>query len=111
LVSLSGDRRGFVDELLAKRGLKRRIVLTVPTFMMALAHLSNSDLIATLPRRLVERHAARFRLVSVELPLRRKPDPIYAVATKAAMMDAGVAWLMQVIVGSVDSDRSFNPSA
>ena len=39
LVSLDGDPRGFVDELLAKRGLQRRIVLTVPTFMMALSHL------------------------------------------------------------------------
>jgi len=32
LVSLSGDPRGFVDDLLAQRGLKRRIALTVPTF-------------------------------------------------------------------------------
>src|SRR5215468_9932049 len=51
LVSLDGDPRGFIDELLAKRGLQRRIALTVPTFMMALAHLSRSDLIAALPRR------------------------------------------------------------
>src|SRR5262249_6386809 len=46
LVSFSGDPHGFVDELLAKRGLKRRIALTAPTFMMALAHLASSDLIA-----------------------------------------------------------------
>lgn len=101
LVSLSGHPRGFVDDLLARRGLKRRIVLTVPTFMMALAHLASSDLIATLPRRLVDRHAARFGLVSVELPFKRKPDPIQAVATKAAMMDAGIAWLMDIIVSSI----------
>ena len=84
LVSLDGDPRGFVDELLAKRGLQRRIVLTVPTFMMALPHLS-SDLIAALPRRLVERHAGRFALAVVELPLKRKSDLIQAVATKAAI--------------------------
>jgi DNA-binding transcriptional LysR family regulator len=101
LVSLSGEPHGFVDELLAKRGLKRRIVLTVPSFMMALAQLAGSDLIATLPRRLVERHAAGFGLAFAELPLRRKPDPIQAVATRAAMMDAGVAWLMETIVGAV----------
>jgi DNA-binding transcriptional LysR family regulator len=101
LVSLSGDPHGFVDELLAKRGLKRRIVLTVPTFMMALAHLSTSDLIAALPRRLVALHAAPFGLRFVELPFKRKPDPIQVVTTKAAMMDAGIAWLMEVIVGSV----------
>ena len=32
--------------MLAKRGLERRIALTVPTFMMALSRLAESDLIA-----------------------------------------------------------------
>lgn len=102
LVSLSGEPRGFVDDLLAKHGLRRRIALTVPTFMMALVHLSNSDLIAALPRSLVQRHAARFGLASAELPFQRGPDPIQAVATKAAMMDAGIAWLMDVLASASD---------
>jgi DNA-binding transcriptional LysR family regulator len=106
LVSLDGDPRGFVDGLLAKRGLQRRIVLTVPTFMMALPHLSSSNLIAALPRRLVERHAARFALAVVELPLKRKSDLIQAVATKAAIMDAGIAWLMELIVEWVGPGRN-----
>jgi DNA-binding transcriptional LysR family regulator len=101
LVSLSGDPHGFVDELLARRRLKRRVALTVPSFMTALAHLASSDLIAALPRRLVASQGARFGLVSVELPFKRKPDPIRAVATRAAMMDDGIAWLMDVLVGSV----------
>jgi DNA-binding transcriptional LysR family regulator len=105
LVSLDGDPRSFVDDLLAKRGLQRRVVLTVPTFMMALTHLSSSDLIATLPRRLTERHAARFSLAVVELPLKRKSDLIQAVATKAAIMDAAVEWLLQLIVDSVGPER------
>ena len=104
LVSLDGDPRGFIDELLAKRVLQRRIALTVPTFMMALAHLSTA-LIAALPRRLVERHAARFALAIVELPLKRKSDLIQAVATKAAMLDAGTAWLMELIVETVGPGR------
>ena len=110
LVSLDGDPRGFVDELLAKRGLQRRIVLTVPTFMMALPHLSSSNLIAALPRRLVERHAARFALAVVELPLKRKSDLIQAVATKAAIMDAGIAWLMELIVEWVGPRRNSQSS-
>jgi DNA-binding transcriptional LysR family regulator len=103
LVSLDGDPRGFVDQLLEKRGLQRRIVLTVPTFMMALTQISNSDLIATLPRRLVERYAARFALQLVELPLKRKSDAIMAITTKAAMMDAGIAWLTEEIAAEVGS--------
>jgi DNA-binding transcriptional LysR family regulator len=106
LVSLDGASRGFVDELLAKQGFDRRVVLTVPTFLLALAHISNSDLIAALPRRLVEREAGRFGLAFVELPLTRKPDSIQAVATKAAMMDAGIAWLMELIVSVATNRRS-----
>ncbi|MCS3763345.1 LysR family transcriptional regulator [Bradyrhizobium centrosematis] len=105
LVSLSGEPRGFVDEMLAKRGLERRIALTVPNFMMALAQLSESDLIAALPRRLIEQYAGRFGLVFVELPFARKADTIRAIATKAAMRDAGIAWLMQVVVGSIGTSR------
>jgi DNA-binding transcriptional LysR family regulator len=81
---------------LESRGLKRRIVLTVPNFMMALAHLANSDLIAALPRRLVQQYGGRMGLTFAELPFKRQTDPIQAIATKAALMDAGVAWLMEV---------------
>lgn len=103
LVSLDGDPRSFVDRLLEKRGLRRRIALTVPSFMMALTHLSKSDMIAALPRRLVRQYAALFSLEAVELPLKRKPDVVQAVATKAAMMDAGVAWLMELMVEQAGS--------
>jgi DNA-binding transcriptional LysR family regulator len=99
LASVSADPHGFVDEALERHGRKRRIVLTVPSFMMALEHVANSDLLAAMPRRLVDRHAARLGLTAVELPFKRKADPVQAVATKAAMMDAGVAWLMRVLVG------------
>jgi DNA-binding transcriptional LysR family regulator len=111
LVSLSGDPHGSVDELLAKSGLKRRVAMTVPTFMMALAHLASSDLIAALPRRLVANHAVRFGLVSAELPIKRKPDQVLAIATRAAMMDDGISWLMGVLVSSVAPGKPSVPSA
>jgi DNA-binding transcriptional LysR family regulator len=110
LESQSHPRAASNLSLRIKRDLDRRIVLTVPTSRIVLAHLSSSDLIAVLPRRLVERQACRFALAFVELPLKRKPDPIQAVATKAAMMDAGIAWLMGLIVESVASSRRSEPS-
>ena len=111
LVSLDGDPVGFVDQMLAKRGLVRRVALTVPTFMLALAHLSSSDLIAGLPRRLVQRHAAQFGLVFVDLPFKRKSDSIEAIATKAAMKDPGIAWLMETTVALFPPDRRLTRSA
>ena len=106
-MSLDGDPISFVDQLLRKRGLQRRVVMTVPTFTMALTHLSNSDMIAALPRRFVERYAASFALALAELPLTRKSDVIQAVATRAAMMDAGIAWLVELVVEVSRSGRSF----
>lgn len=97
LVSLTGDPVGFIDEMLAKRGHQRRVVLTVPSFAMALMHLANSDLLSVLPRRLVAQHATRFGLIAAELPFKRTSEPIHAVVTKGASMDAGIAWLMALL--------------
>lgn len=97
LVSLTGDAHGFVDDALAKRDLSRRIALTVPNFMMALAIIAETDLIAALPKQFVIRHAARFGVVGTKAPLSPRLDHIRAVASKSAMMDTGVAWLFGVL--------------
>lgn len=93
LVSLTGEGHGFVDDLLAQRGVARRVTLTVPNFMLALGLLGETDFIAALPRHLVAMHATQFKLASTEPPMPLRSDPLCAVASKAAMMDAGVAWL------------------
>jgi DNA-binding transcriptional LysR family regulator len=97
LVSAIGDAHGVVDQILAEKGLSRRIALTVPNFMMALAQLAETDLIATLPRHLVMRHAARFGLVMAPVPLPWTKDPVRVVASRAAMADAGIAWMFDAI--------------
>ncbi|MDD1537268.1 MULTISPECIES: LysR family transcriptional regulator [unclassified Bradyrhizobium] len=97
LVSAIGDALGIVDVRLAERGHSRRVALTVPNFMMALAQLAESDFIATLPRHLVERHAARFDLVMRPVPFPWTPDSVRVVASQAAIADAGVAWLFETV--------------
>jgi DNA-binding transcriptional LysR family regulator len=99
VVSLSGDPHGIFDEVLAQQGRSRRVALTVPSFMQALAAIAQTDLIAALPRNLVAAHAGRFGLISVEGPFPPRRDRIRAVMTKAASMDAGVAWLFRVLQG------------
>jgi DNA-binding transcriptional LysR family regulator len=97
LVSLIGDPYGLVDAMLAQQGLSRRVVLTVPSFMMALSTLAETDLLGTLPRHLVAHRAKLFNLVAVELPGMRRRDPVCAVATKAALVDTGIAWLVNLL--------------
>jgi DNA-binding transcriptional LysR family regulator len=101
LVSTIGDALGVVDAKLAQKGYSRRVTLTVPNFMMALMQLAESNLVATLPRHLVERHAARFNLVTRPVPLPWTPDPVRVVASRAAMADAGIAWLFDTMARSI----------
>src|SRR5690606_39148356 len=85
LVTRTGDVRGFVDDLLAERGLSRRVALTVPSFMWALAALAESELVAALPRMLVRVHGPRFGVTAIEPPVRIGYSEIRAVATRPAM--------------------------
>ena len=100
VVSLTGDAHGFVDEFLAKQGYSRRIALTVPNFMFALAVIAETDLISALPRKLVAMHGGRFGVVSVEAPLPLDRFRVRAIAPQVAMMDLGLAWLFNALGGA-----------
>lgn len=100
VVSNSGDPKGFVDAVLADRGLERRVALTAPNFMLALALLTETDLIAAIPRRFFELHGKRFKLESAKPPL---PFPRFAlnmIAPKPALQDAGLAWLVETLTAT-----------
>jgi DNA-binding transcriptional LysR family regulator len=97
VVSLTGDPHGIFDEALAKYEHSRRVALTVPNFMQALALIAETELVAALPRRLVAIHAARFGLTSTEAPLPLRRDKIRAIVTRAAMTDPSVAWLFGLL--------------
>lgn len=94
LVSSNAEPFGFVDRALAEAGRSRRIALTVPNFIQALATVAETDLIAALPARLVARHAARFDLVWRDLPVAQPPSHLTAIVPQSALADAGVAWLI-----------------
>ncbi len=74
LITLTGEATGFVDRLLKKRGLKRRIAMTANQFLVAPLIIQNSDMIMTLALRTAERFAEINNLHFVPVPL--EPDPI-----------------------------------
>jgi DNA-binding transcriptional LysR family regulator len=94
VVSPLGDPHGFIDIRLKKLNRTRRVALTVPNFMLALSLIASTDLIAAVPRNLADAHGKRIGLKYVEVPLTLNDmDPVYVIASKAALLDAGVAWL------------------
>jgi len=97
VVSQSGDPRGFVDKALARRKLVRHVALTAPNFHLALAILSDSDLVAAMPRQFVARHGARLGVVAVDPPLPLRRFRLHIVVPKVALMDAGLSWLVKLL--------------
>lgn len=99
MVSLTGEPYGMVDMELKKHGLTRRIGVTVPNFLLALALVAETDLVAAVPRHAAA-HAHRLGLVLADPPAPLAPlarSPINVTATRAALEDAGVAWLFRVV--------------
>ncbi len=68
LVTLVGDTTGIIDDILAERGLERRVAMTIPHFAAAPYVLAHTDLIAALPKRISDRFASQYGLVAKPLP-------------------------------------------
>jgi DNA-binding transcriptional LysR family regulator len=72
LVTLAADDRGIVDEVLAKRGLRRRVAVTVSDFHLVPHIVERTDMIGHMPRRianlLVRDHDLLVLPPPVELP-------------------------------------------
>jgi len=74
LVSPRGDPRGFVDEGLENRGLRRRVVMTVNNFGSAPMIVLSSDMILTIPSRMAEKCCKFFDLHVVPSPIQPPSD-------------------------------------
>jgi DNA-binding transcriptional LysR family regulator len=68
LVSPEGDRTGLVDRKLAAIGLARRVVLSLPQFLVAPFVVAETDLIATVASRVARRFAAANLGIAVHEP-------------------------------------------
>ena len=106
MIAPRGDPRGPVDDLLRSSGLSRRIVLAVPNFMLGIEVISKTDLISMLPKRFVAMHAERFGIAWVTAPVSVGRQPVMAVAPKVAMMDAGIAWLFDILAAGCRPPRT-----
>jgi DNA-binding transcriptional LysR family regulator len=97
LVSQSGDVQGYVDAALAEQGLRRRVALAVPNFLLSLAVVGQTDFVAALPRQRVAAYRRRFGVVAAEVPLTLRRFPVQAIVPKVALLDAGITWLLALI--------------
>jgi DNA-binding transcriptional LysR family regulator len=85
-----GDFQGPTDEALSKLGRRRDVALAVPSFSVVGAILEASDLVAILPRRLVQQ--SRRQLHVFEPPLAVKGFSLHAFWPDRLDADAMHAW-------------------
>ncbi len=87
----------MTDSVLADAGLSRRVVLSVPRFMSAIAAVSSTDLVAMLPSRLV---AGRKDLRVVAAPLDVPGYDMAMLWHERSHRDLGHQWLRERIAAS-----------
>jgi len=97
-VSLFGDNQSMIDSVLASEGLERRIVLTTPSFVAALAAVAGGEAVTAVSRTLAARFAGM-----LDLHLARPPFPggdyeMTLVWANHRTGDALLTWLSGQIV-------------
>ena len=89
LVSVSGDARGVVDEALERRGLRRRVAVAVPSFVLAPELVIGTDRLLTISSStLALRPELAGQLRVFEPPLALAPTDIVAVSHARSEKDA-----------------------
>lgn len=109
LVSFSGRPFGFIDEALASRDRKRRVVLTVNQFFTAGRVVAGSDLLTVLPRHFVKVTGMAQGLVLRDLPFEVPPVHVDSLWHRRQGQRSDHAWLRLAVAASAQNafgDRS-----
>ncbi len=95
-VAFFGDGVSEIDARLAAAGVERRIALTTPHFMAAIAAVAGSDLVTTISESFARRFAG-----ALDLVLREPPFPhdleLTAVATRLRAADPAMQWFRRLL--------------
>jgi DNA-binding transcriptional LysR family regulator len=90
-------RAGFIDSVLASRGLERRVALTVATLMSVPAIVADSDLLGVVPERLARVWAKTHRLRLHDVPVPLPELPFAMVWHSSRQGDPGQRWMRELV--------------
>jgi DNA-binding transcriptional LysR family regulator len=96
---------GVVDAVLAKQGLRRRIVMSVPHFLVAPFVVASSDLVLTAPVRLLAPFVKRLGLRRLELPMKLPSYKLSQVWAARTRDDDGHRWLRGVVARTLAASK------
>jgi DNA-binding transcriptional LysR family regulator len=106
LIAPRGAPGSIVDDLLAERGLRRRVAVRVSSFVAAPHVVAASDLCLTAPTRLIDALAARLELVVRPVPLEIPPADTVLYWHARVDRDQAHRWFRDQVVAAVSGRRS-----
>lgn len=106
LVSRRGRTRGVVDARLDELARQRRVALTLPHYLAAAAMIAETDLVMTLPRRVVERYCALDDVRLFATPLALDGFDVAAAYHPRSDGDRAITWLRNLLRKAARSTRA-----
>jgi DNA-binding transcriptional LysR family regulator len=106
-----GTGHGLADEEFERRGITRNVKLRIPHFASVGYLLHETDLITTVPRRLVNRCAGPFGLSFVPVPFELPSIPINLFWSARYHRDPANQWLRTMMVETFNKEEAARQSA
>jgi DNA-binding transcriptional LysR family regulator len=93
-----GEPDDMIDTWLRTKNLTRPVALTVPGYIQALHVVSQTDLVAFVPRRLIAALSKQLSLLTIEPPIDPGIDKQFMFYPTRAQVDAGSIWLRNLVL-------------
>lgn len=109
LVAPRGTPRGVVDDALGRLGHERRIAVVLQSFVAAMIVTAASDLVLTLPQRLVQRLQGQLALRVLPPPLSLAEFDLHLVWHERDHYDPAHRWLRGLVASVLQDDHENGP--
>jgi DNA-binding transcriptional LysR family regulator len=97
LMSPLGELYGIVDASLARHDLERNVVGSVPLFLLTLATVAKTDLIATIPARLARSYGMAFGLTIMPPPIELRSFPVHVAWHQRSSTEPSLKWFREMV--------------
>jgi DNA-binding transcriptional LysR family regulator len=104
-VAPRGRPGGYVDQVLAREGLHRRVVRSVPFFLSGMQLTAHADYVLTVPERLARTWAETFELRVLEPPVPFAPYAVVQLWHPRHEADAGHRFVRQQVMQAARATR------
>ncbi len=111
IVTATGTMTEVGERPLQRLGITRRVVASVPRFLIAFSVVSQTDSVATVPLRLAARYAEALKLQVLPLPFEYGPHSVIAVRRAVAGADPAIDWLVGKVRAAIRATHEANHEA